>query len=93
MDGESRRLRIIDRTGQGVCPEPDWTSDLNGVEARYELEFWDGGHRLQPEDRISIVVQLERPNGIVSVLKGTVTAMEVQQVSITGTNTFTSKVI
>ena len=93
VDGESRRLRIIDRTGQGVCHDHDWTSDLNSVETRYELEFWDGGHRLQPEDRISIEVQLERPNGIVCVLKGIVTAVEVQKVSITGTNTFTSRVI
>ena len=84
VSGESKQLRIV--TGQDSFhpSDPSRTSDIE--DSTYEVEFWDANHGLRPGDELSIELQSEAVQRLVSVLKGTVTEVEEQKASVTGTD-------
>ena len=83
VSGESKQLRIV--TGQDSFhpSNPSWTSDIE--DSTYEVEFWDANHGLRPGDELSIELQSEARYRSVSVLEGTVSEVEEQRVSVSGT--------
>ena len=83
INGESKQPRIV--TGQDSFhpSNPSWTSDIE--DSTYEVEFWDANHGLRPGDEVSMELQAEAVQRFVSVLKGTVTEVEEQKASVTGT--------
>ena len=84
VSGEPKQLRIV--TGQDSFhpSDPSWTPDIE--DPAYEVEFWDANHGLRPGDEVSMELQSEAVQRLVSVLKGTVTAVAEQKVSVTGTD-------
>ena len=84
VSGEPKQLRIV--TGQDSFhpSDPSWTPDIE--DPAYEVEFWDANHGLRPGDEVLMELQSEAVQRLVSVLKGTVTAVAEQKVSVTGTD-------
>ena len=83
VDGESRQLRVV--TGQDSF-HPSSTSWTSGIEdSAFDLEFWDSNHGLRPGDEVSLELQPEADQRLVSILEGTVTTVVEQKVSVSGT--------
>ena len=85
VNGESKQLRMV---GEIFHLELDWTSEPPFT---YDVEFWDENHGLLTGEEVSIELQWKANHMSVSVLEGTVTAVEEQKVSIKGTNLLTLK--
>ena len=84
VSGESKQLRVV--TGQDSFhpSDPSWTSNIE--DSAYDLEFWDAKHGLRPGEEVSMELQSDAVQRLVSVLEGTVTKVEEQKVSVTGTD-------
>ena len=76
VNRESKQLRIVSEQDFFVPHNPSWT----------EVEFWDTNHGLCPGEEVSIELQSDADQSLVSVLEGTVTKVEEQKVSVTGTD-------
>ena len=85
VNGESKQLRMV---GEDFYPVLDWISEPPFT---YDIEFWDENHGLLTGEEVSIELQWKANHMSVSVLEGTVTAVEEQKVSIKGTNLLTLK--
>ena len=85
VNGESKQLRMV---GEIFHPELGWTSE---PPCTHDIEFWDENHGLLPGEEVSIELQWKADHRSVSVLEGTVTAVEKQKVSIKGTYVITLK--
>ena len=85
VNGESKQLRMV---GEIFHPELGWTSEPPFT---HDIEFWDENHGLLPGEEVSIELQWKADHRSVSVLEGTVTAVEKQKVSIKGPNLLTLK--
>ena len=85
VSGEPKQLRII--TGQDSFHPSNPTSWTEVKEdPAYEVEFWDANHGLRPGEEVSMELQSDAVQRLVSVLEGTVTKVEEQKVSVTGTD-------
>ena len=84
VSGEPKQLRAV--TGQDSFhpSNPSWTPDIE--DPAYEVEFWDANHGLRPGEEVSMELQSDAVQRLVSVLEGTVTKVEEQKVSVTGTD-------
>ena len=81
VGGKPREMRIVSEHDFFLPRNPGWTSD---IEDTYELEFWDDNHGLHLDQHILIELLPEENQRSVHALKGTVTGIEEQRVSITG---------
>ncbi len=100
VNGESKQLRMVGN--RDFFPRAAWTAETGtpideGDEGltTYELELWDANHGLHLGEEVSMELQMELQSEaghrIVSVLKGTITAVTEQKVSIKGTDVFTPR--
>lgn len=95
VNGESKQLRILSE--RDFFPPPEWIRDIEDLPELssptliYRLEFWDGQHGLSAGEVISVQLQPEGGGRLVSVLEGTIIAVEEQKVSIVGTEVITSR--
>ena len=76
--GNPREMCIVS-VHDFFIPHHGWT---------YEVEFWDANHGLHPGEQTSIELLPREYEGSVHILEGTVTGIEEQRVSITGTAVF-----
>lgn len=86
-EGESRHLRVIKR--EEFFPLAiSMLNSLNPINVSsvlpYDLEFWDANHGMQVGEEVSIVLQTEMDIPYVEVLRGIVTTVANQKVSING---------
>ena len=89
VNGKSKQLRIVSEHDFFLPHNPSWTLDIE--DSAYELEFWDANHGLRPGEEVLMKLQSEAVPDSVSVLEGTVTKVEEQKVSVTGTDFLTSR--
>ena len=86
VNGKEKSLRVVGAKSDPFCrfpgPLPEWDEETNSYQwSTYEIEFWNKEHGILEEDN----VKLEVPNNdIVYVLKGKVTQISDQKVSIFG---------
>ena len=85
VNRESKQLRMV---GEEFYREVDWTSEPPFT---YDIEFWDENHGLLLGEEVSVELQWKANHRSVSILEGTVTAVEKQKVSIKGINLLTLK--
>ena len=84
VGGESKQLRIVTEWESLPLVWAPRFADPDPYEPKHELEFWDAVHGLRPEQVVSVELQSGRGEGLVSMLKGTVTKVEKQFVTIAG---------
>ena len=89
VNGKEKNLRVVGAKSDPFCrfrglpgPLPEWDEETNSYQwSTHEIEFWNKEHGILEKDN----VKLEVPNNdIVYVLKGTVTQISDQKVSIFG---------
>ena len=89
VNGESKQRRILNErdffTGIVWSRNRETSMEMSRQALTHELEFWDGQHGLSVAEEVSVVLQPEGGSRLVSVLEGTVIAVEEQKVSIAGT--------
>ena len=92
VSGESKQLRIVN--DNDFFPIFAWSRsretaiDMSHSASRCELEFWDDQHGLIVGEEISVELPSANNGRSVSILEGTVVAVEKQNVSVAGTETF-----
>ena len=84
VNGKSKQLRIVSEHDFFLPHNPSWTLDVE--DSAYEVELWDANHGLRLGDEVSMELQPEAGLRLVSILEGTVTKVEEQKVSVTGTD-------
>ena len=84
VNGDSKQLRIVTDQDSFHPSNPSWT--LGVEDSAYEVGFWDANHGLRPGEEVSMELQSDAVRRLVSVLEGTVTKVEEQKVSVTGTD-------
>ena len=71
-------------------PHRSWNAGTDFAFDIYDIEFWDANHSLHPGEEVSMELQSDIYPKLVSVLRGTVTEVAGQKVSIKGAESYKS---
>ena len=89
-NGQSKQLRTISNM-DFFLPSRAWNAGTDLAFDTYDVEFWDANHGLDTGEEVSMELQSDTYPKLVSVLRGTVTAVAGQKVSIKGAESSKSK--
>ena len=89
-DGESRCLRVVKKRVYSQT-DAEWTSEIKDLSRKFEFDFWDDKHGLIAGDNVSVRLPMKKSHQFENVIKGEITGVSQQSVSISGTSCYETK--